>query len=72
MKDTLGEKGLLPSRPIFVVITRFSTLSNDLPSLVEREKAIVSLHAEMNSGFTERRVREALTKHFPLAADHDY
>ena len=72
MNDTMGENGLVPTKLVFGTIPRFPIINSDLPSQKERMDALQIAQKEMNSIIAERRVRTALSKEVPPAADIVY
>lgn len=69
MNDTMEEKDLVSSRPIFGIIPRIPILSTDLLSQEECMEAWNSAQAEMNLIVTERRVLGGPARNILRAAD---
>lgn len=72
INDTMGKNGLVPSRLVFWIVSRFPILSTDLPSQKEGLKTSKFAEAKMNSIVVEQRVPDALTGNTPPAADRKY
>lgn len=59
-----GEIGLVPSRLMFGIISWFPILSSNMQSQKERIEVLKTAQSKMNSIEVERKVSEALVKHF--------
>lgn len=70
--DTVGEKGLLPSRLILGIIPRFLILSTNLSELKERMEALKMAQLKMNTVAARRRVFVALLRNLLPAGNCSY
>lgn len=67
-----GKNGLVPSRPMFLIVPRFSILNSELPAQKERIDKIKIAQAEMNYVVTKRRLLTALTRDIPHTVYRTY
>lgn len=72
INDTSDERGLVPSRLVFGILSRFFILNTGLPNQIDRMNAIKTAQAEMNSIVAEQRVLTVLTRNILPAADRTY
>lgn len=65
---TITENGLVPSRHVFEMISRFAIINNDLPTQKDLMNAIQTAQAEMDYIVSEQRQMTALTREIQPAA----
>ena len=71
MNNTAGPNGLSPTLLVFGIAPRIPENPTDLPSQEERMRALQKAQSEMNKATATARIRTALNRNVPAAADRD-
>lgn len=71
INETIGENGLLPTKLVFALFSRYLITSTDLPTQKERMEPQKSAPSQLNSMVVDRRVRNAHNRFIPAAADRN-
>lgn len=65
MNNAIEEKGLVPTRLVFVVIQRFPIISTQLSEQIERIELFAATQADMNATIKESKMTTASTRDIP-------
>lgn len=71
MNDTAGPPGLVPTLLVFGCMPRIPITPLDLPSQIQRMKAIASARREMSQIMAKQRIAKALRMNVPASAHED-
>lgn len=67
--NTAGPSGLVPSIPVFGILSRLTIRRTDLPGHVEMVEALVAVWNEMPDNVAKHRLNTALKRRVPYAAN---
>lgn len=55
MNDGIGEIGLVPTRPVFEIVSRFSMIGTEIPTQKETMEVLVSAQEKFKAIICERK-----------------